>query len=333
MRIVISKPWGFAAPKIMRGFVEAFRALGHDVLIVETQDLFLARRARAEVERIAAFKPELALGYGFSALLRTGNTHLFAAMRVPTMHYFADDPFHPATIDDLAMVARDEYSWVWVWDRSYVADLQEWGVEKVGHLPLAANTSVFRKLDPDTYERLEYQCNISFAGNGDIEGRLPYLASVVDLGLVVFGDESRWRRHAGNTSVFGTYRGFLKTEEELNALYNTAEVNLNVTVGQGRASANFRVFNITAAGGFLLTDYRPGLEELFEIGGEIECYRTPEELREKAEHYLANPDEARAIAEAGYRRTVRDNSFVQRAESILRHYSDRWRIRESMVSV
>ncbi len=94
-------------------------------------------------------------------------------------------------------------------------------------------------------------------------------------------------------------------------------MNLNVTVDQGKTSANFRIFNVTACGGFLLSDYKKDIEDLFEIDREVVCYRTPDELREKAEYYLAHPDELSEIAEAGYKRTVREHTFAKRAKRIL----------------
>jgi len=317
MRIVVSKPWGFAAPKIMQGFVDAFLEMGHDVHIMKAQDFFLLKKAQEEIQKIVAFRPDFVLGYGFSAIIRVKNSHFFAMMKIPTVHYFADDPFHPGTQPDLQLVTNDRLASICVWDRSYVEPLMENGLADVHYLPLAANTRVFRKLDPDEYEKIEYQCRIGFAGNGDIPGRLPYLAELTDLGLTVFGDESRWLKHAGHTPVFKAYRGFLRSEEELCALYNTARINLNITVGQGKTSANFRVFNVTASAGFLLTDYKDDLENLFEIDSEIVCYRTPEELRRKAEYYLSHPAEMTRIADAGHRRTITDHTFVHRAARIL----------------
>ncbi len=293
--------------------------MGNDVYIMRSQDFFVQKKADEEVRKIIEFRPDFALGYDFSAVLRVEDTHLFAMMKIPTMHYFADDPFHASTACDLERIARDDLSSIWVWDRSYVQPLRHYGLDDVHYLPLAANTRVFRKLDPDEYEKIEYLCKISFAGNGNIPKRLPYLGKLTDMGLTIFGDESRWRRHAKDTAVLKSYRGFLRNEEELCALYNTARINLNITAGQGKTSANFRVFNITASGGLLLTDYKEDLDDLFEIGKEIVCYRTPEELREKAEYYLSQPAAADRIAGAGHHRTVSQHTFTHRATALLNY--------------
>ena len=57
-----------------------------------------------------------------------------------------------------------------------------------------------------------------------------------------------------------------------------------------------RVFDVLACGGFVLAERSPALAELFEIGAEVECYASADELEAKVAHYLAHPEAARAIA-------------------------------------
>ena len=333
MRIVLVRPWGFAAPKIIQGFADAFMDLGHDVLVVKTQDLIMPRECMEQVQRVLKFKPDLAMGYGLSAHLKIEGRDFFELIGVPTAHYFADDPFHPGTRSDLERIISSDFASFWLWDKSYVPALQRRGGRNVQYLPLAANTHVFKKLPGSAVADEKYQCNISFAGNGGISERLPFISAVADLGLAVFGDEVRWRKAAGDTPAMSCYRGFLRSERELNRLYNAAKINLNVTVGQGKSSANFRVFNVTAAGGFLLTDYKEELEEHFRIGVEIEVFRSPEELREKAIHYLNNPEQAARIAAAGHARTIADHSFTCRAATIADSFQSLSRVERTEVRV
>jgi hypothetical protein len=76
-----------------------------------------------------------------------------------------------------------------------------------------------------------------------------------------------------------------------------------------------RTWFTLGCGGFLVTSYSPGLETLVENHRQLVWYRSPEECHELVAHYLARPDERRAIAEAGrayvlahrsYRHFVRD---------------------------
>jgi spore maturation protein CgeB len=60
-----------------------------------------------------------------------------------------------------------------------------------------------------------------------------------------------------------------------------------------------RTWFTLGCGGFLLTNYVPGLEEIFGNHRELVWYRSAEECCQLVDHYLARPDERRRIAAAG----------------------------------
>ena len=60
-----------------------------------------------------------------------------------------------------------------------------------------------------------------------------------------------------------------------------------------------RTWFTLGCGGFLLSNYVPGLEQIFENHRELVWYRSAQECFELIEHYLARPEERRRIAEAG----------------------------------
>ncbi len=86
---------------------------------------------------------------------------------------------------------------------------------------------------------------------------------------------------------------------------------------------NMRLFEATGCGALLITDHKDNLADLFDIGREIVAYRSPEEALALVKYYLAHPDEARAIAQAGQARTLREHTYAQRlaytAEFLERH--------------
>jgi spore maturation protein CgeB len=65
-----------------------------------------------------------------------------------------------------------------------------------------------------------------------------------------------------------------------------------------------------------LTGHTDEIEEFYKIGGEIDTYRTPEELVDKARFYLAHPTTAEKLREAGYRRALRDHTWKRRFEEL-----------------
>jgi spore maturation protein CgeB len=80
---------------------------------------------------------------------------------------------------------------------------------------------------------------------------------------------------------------------------------------------NPRTFELAACGAFQLCDDRKLLPELFEVGEEIITFSSLEDMREKMEHYLAHPEERKAVCERARARVIRDHSYGRRIEQML----------------
>jgi spore maturation protein CgeB len=79
-----------------------------------------------------------------------------------------------------------------------------------------------------------------------------------------------------------------------------------------------RDFEVPMSGGFYLTQYQPELEEFFEVGREIECFRSKEELLDKVHYYLAHDAEREAIRQRGHARARRDHTWHKRLTDAFR---------------
>lgn len=90
-------------------------------------------------------------------------------------------------------------------------------------------------------------------------------------------------------------------------------VNRHIDVAENYAN-NMRLFEATGCGALLLTDYKDNLSDLFTIGQEVVAYRDAAECAALIAYYLAHPDEAAAIAQAGQERTLRDHTYGKRME-------------------
>jgi spore maturation protein CgeB len=74
-----------------------------------------------------------------------------------------------------------------------------------------------------------------------------------------------------------------------------------------------RDFEVPCTGrGMYLTSFNPDLALHFDVGREIVCYRSRDEMLELIRYYLGHPDEARQIAEAGRERCLRDHRWLHR---------------------
>lgn len=145
------------------------------------------------------------------------------------------------------------------------------------------------------------------------ERRLSHVKALGPLGIQVWGDAG-WQRVHGEGVV---YRGFAGHVHQLTRIYNGAQIHIDINRIYQRDIITMRVFDVLASGGFLLAEHSPGLERCFVVGKEIEVWRTQAELVAKARHYLARPEAARRIAEAGRARVLRDHQFEDRVRHML----------------
>jgi spore maturation protein CgeB len=67
-----------------------------------------------------------------------------------------------------------------------------------------------------------------------------------------------------------------------------------------------------------LSGHTDELAEFYEIGKEIDTYRSYEELVDKARYYLRQPAAAESLRERGYQRAIRDHTWVHRFEELFR---------------
>lgn len=65
-----------------------------------------------------------------------------------------------------------------------------------------------------------------------------------------------------------------------------------------------------------LTGHTEEITEFYEVGKEIETYRSPAELVDKVRFYLSHPEAAEQLREAGFRRAVRDHTWKRRFEEL-----------------
>jgi len=80
---------------------------------------------------------------------------------------------------------------------------------------------------------------------------------------------------------------------------------------------NMRNFEAMATGSFLLTNWIPTIEELFEDGKHLVLYRTLDEMVDKAKYYLAHDEERERIAQAGYEEVMARHTIQHRVSAIL----------------
>ncbi|MDR1036694.1 MAG: glycosyltransferase [Deltaproteobacteria bacterium] len=145
--------------------------------------------------------------------------------------------------------------------------------------------------------------------------------SAMPPGLLTVAGDPGWR---GLMQDGVALPGRIDYNSDLPGFYRGSRVNLNVTSAQMKTGVNQRVFDVPAAGGFLLTDRRAQLEELF-LPEERCCYADPAEARELALWHLDRP-EARMKVLTRARKAVADRHLYRhRLPEIARSVLGGWR--------
>lgn len=110
--------------------------------------------------------------------------------------------------------------------------------------------------------------------------------------------------------LFGESGGKFVSNEGMLKIYEASRINLNFSMNytNTKLAIKARIFEVCLSGGFLLTEYFPGIEDYFEIDREIVCFTNSQEMLEKIEYYLNHDDERRKIAKAGWERANREYS-------------------------
>ncbi len=127
-----------------------------------------------------------------------------------------------------------------------------------------------------------------------------------------------------NLSVFGKFwekslqpdvlKGNFIENNELYRYYASADIVLNDHREDMRyyGFISNRIFDVTASGGFILTDYLPEIEEVY--GDSVATYKDYYEFKEKLEYYLAHPEERAEMAQRAREITLKNFSNSKIAE-------------------
>jgi spore maturation protein CgeB len=302
----------FAYGKTERGenydyvhFPPAIQRLGHEVEFFDSGDRSLysdfADLNLALVRRVAAWQPDL----------------IFCVL----MHY-------EIWLETLDLIRANSPSVIFNWgtdDSWKFAQASRFFSEHVDlHVTtdaVAAAVAAFRGLENVLLSQWA-------ASSGSFREPCPSQSCRYDVSFIgnMYGYRATWiealRASGINVTCFGhgTENGVVDARM-IPEIYLASRISLNFSgAGQGRGNnrqIKARTFEVPGAGGFLLTELSPDLEQYFERGKEIATFESPDELVAMARYYLDHPDQRDAIARAGHRRTTAEHSYEQRFSEIL----------------
>lgn len=322
IKVLITLPNSIAGTLIMRGFKQGFKSNSCFVMAKDLRELC--------IEDVKRFKPDIIMGYDYGFLFCDNEELkkyiLENSEKFKLVHYFADEPRgkyacvnKPHLYEEFLKI--NAYSFMW--DRGFVKELPN-----CSFLPLAVNAKAYRLND---FDEAAPVYEISFVGRPLGDKRQNILAVLIKKfgkKLNIFSYEKHFLQSLDDMknkqlltdkeldTYKSAYRGFLTTEQELAKVYANSFVNINITL-QGESGLNYRVFEVLASRGFLLTDDMGDIEKNFIVSKELETYKDVYDLLDKTEFYLKNINIAQKIATIGFADVYKRHSYIARAKTIL----------------
>ncbi len=106
---------------------------------------------------------------------------------------------------------------------------------------------------------------------------------------------------------------------EIPRIMRESAISLNFADGfkGGQRQIKARVFEVPGAGGLLLTEYAPGLENFYRIGAEILSCQTVDQMAAQIRRMERQPEQRDAIAAAGHARTRTEHTYDRRIAEVL----------------
>ena len=174
------------------------------------------------------------------------------------------------------------------------------------------HAELFRAL-PDVDTRLAFETLITWQAT--LLYRLQRVERLLPFHPLLVGDPG-W--HELLPQGGWSYHRELNYYADLPLFYPATRINFNCTSQQMKGAVNQRVFDVPICGGFLLTDHRRQMEDLFEPGREIISYQDPGEIPELVRHYLPREAERRRVTEAARARILAEHTYDLRLASLVR---------------
>ncbi len=327
MKILLSTYYNANFPA-MNDHVEAtLRRLGHDVTIFEHYGWRAPGRLRDrlpwlqrwDVDRINrrllrqtdTLRPDLLLVLGGITIAPETVAHI-RRRSVTAVNWFSDYPAH----HDYTMTVAPLYDYFFVSDSLSRDRHLAAGHRNVRWLPFGCLPQWADEKDADGQPAAD---EVVFVGSWYPE-REEFLSQLDPCRLAIWGPG--WER-AAHGALRERIRGGALRPDQWRSLYRHIPVGLNLHYGFGGdpepygAMANTRVFEVLAAGGFLISDEKKDLVTLLRSGRDFVGFQDARECASKIRYYCDHPAERQTIAREGQRTVLAHHTYEHRLRQLL----------------
>jgi spore maturation protein CgeB len=269
------------------------------------QRLILRRLARA----VAEWRPSVVLVIKGGPIPPDVLGRLRRRADAVLVNVFPDNPLWMIPFECI-----EAYDLFFTKERYALESLRRVGLRNVHYLPLYCVPELHHPVTLTPSEQARFAAPIAFVGS-----RYPYrerlLAELADRPLRVWG--SGWSRAADPRLRALVAGGPVSGRDKL-CVYSGATVALNPHHPMNDIlGTNTRTFELAAAGACQVADAKDDLATLFKPGEDLTTYRDLADLRRQLDHYLARPEEARAMGENARRRALAEHTIAHRLAEIV----------------
>lgn len=150
-----------------------------------------------------------------------------------------------------------------------------------------------------------------------IRKRFEIVSRAMGKGSGVFGDNG-WQEKVGE----GLYRGEVPYGEQVCDIYNRSAFVLEVRQPQSRSGLTQRVYDGSSCGRTVIAEWSSELQELFDVGMEVLCFRDVQECMEMRDRCIRDAQEARKRGERARARVLSHHTYLHRARKISEEYAN-----------
>jgi len=197
-------------------------------------------------------------------------------------------------------------------DWLHLFDEALWG--RITYLPLSSSPANHFPL-PKEKQDPQFASEVAFVGYYRSE-RAEKLAVLKEYDLRIYGFwwESGMSRFPWlKEKYFGP-----ASNEDANKVFNGGKIQigrLSATPIAHGDTVTQRVFDISLAGSFQLSEYSPAIEKIF--GQSVVMFNTTEELKKLVAYYLAHPEERERLAARAHAIALKDHTYASRIKAIM----------------
>ncbi|MCR5671743.1 MAG: DUF3880 domain-containing protein [Butyrivibrio sp.] len=111
-------------------------------------------------------------------------------------------------------------------------------------------------------------------------------------------------------------KGEVNPYTEAPLVFNSAKINLNISLKSIVNGIPLRAMDIMGSKGFLISDYQPDFMEHFIPDEDFVYYDSYEDLMAKVDYYLCHEKERMEIAENGWQKVLKEHSYEARIDAM-----------------